>query len=462
MKIYYDYQIFLHQKFGGISKYYINLINHLDSRVEKSIIAPFYKNYYLNNQNKDAKKFVYIDIKTKNVNFISKNLNKAYTKFLYNYQTPDIFHFTYFNQKYYLKKKSSYVITMYDLIKEKFYNDKYKNEEVNKIKYFSCMDKIICISENTKKDLIDHYKLPPQLIEVIHLGVSFDKSYIKIDNKIPKKPYLLFVGERHKYKNFKNFILAYTKSNRLKKDFDILCFGGNSFTSEEINKIKYFSCMDKIICISENTKKDLIDHYKLSPQLIEVVHLGVSFDKSYIKIDNKIPKKPYLLFVGERYRYKNFILAYTKSNRLKKDFDILCFGGNSFTSEEINFFKEFRISQNIKQINGSDLELNYVYKKARCFIFPSLYEGFGLPLLEAMNMDCPVICSDTSCFSEVTNNAAAMFDPNNIENIIHEIEDVVYDEQKFSDLIIKGRNNIKNFSWQKCAEQTLKVYNSIL
>ena len=358
MKIYYDYQIFLHQKFGGISKYYINLINHLDSRVEKSIIAPFYKNYYLNNQNKDTKKFVYIDIKTKNVNFISKNLNKAYTKFLYNYQTPDIFHFTYFNQKYYLKKKSSYVITIYDLIKEKFYNDKFKNEE--------------------------------------------------------------------------------------------------------INKIKYFSCMDKIICISENTKKDLIDHYKLSPQLIEVVHLGVSFDKSYIKIDNKIPKKPYLLFVGERYRYKNFILAYTKSNRLKKDFDILCFGGNSFTSEEINFFKEFRISQNIKQINGSDLELNYVYKKARCFIFPSLYEGFGLPLLEAMNMDCPVICSDTSCFSEVTNNAAAMFDPNNIENIIHEIEDVVYDEQKFSDLIIKGRNNIKNFSWQKCAEQTLKVYNSIL
>ena len=268
---------------------------------------------------------------------------------------------SYFNQKYYLKKKSSYVITIYDLIKEKFYNDKFKNEEVNKIKYFGCMDKIICISENTKKDLIDHYKLSPELIEVVHLGVSFDKSYIEIDNKIPKKPYLLFVGERDRYKNFKNFILAYTKSNRLKKDFDILCFGGNSFTSEEIN-----------------------------------------------------------------------------------------------------FFKEFRITQNIKQIIGSDLELNYVYKKARCFIFPSLYEGFGLPLLEAMNMDCPVICSDTSCFSEVTNNAAAMFDPNNIENIKHEIENVVYDEQKFSGLIIKGRNNIKNFSWQKCADQTLKVYNSIL
>ena len=87
------------------------MINHLDSRVEKSIIAPFYKNYYLNNQNKDAKKFVYIDIKTKNVNFISKNLNKAYTKFLYNHQTPDIFHFTYFNQKYYLKKTAAKTMT---------------------------------------------------------------------------------------------------------------------------------------------------------------------------------------------------------------------------------------------------------------------------------------------------------------------------------------------------------------
>ena len=361
MKIYYDYQIFLHQRFGGISKYYINLINNLDSSVEKLIIAPFHKNYYLNNQNTSVKKFIYLDTKTKNVNFISKNLNKAYTKFLYNCQTPDIFHFTYFNQKYYLKKKSSYVMTVYDLIKEKFYNEKFKNEEVNKVKYFSGMDKIICISENTKKDLIDHYRLPSELIEVVHLGVSFDKSYIETDIKIPKKPYLLFVGERSRYKNFKNFILAYTKSSRLKKDFDILCFGANSFTSEEIN-----------------------------------------------------------------------------------------------------LFEECGISQNVKQINGSDLELNYVYKNARCFVFPSLYEGFGLPLLEAMNMDCPVICSDTSCFSEITNNAAAMFDPNDIENIAHQIESVVYDEQKFFDLIIKGRNNIKNFSWQKCAEQTLKVYNSIL
>ena len=361
MKIYYDYQIFLHQKFGGISKYYINLINNLDSSAEKLIIAPFHKNYYLDNQNENIKKLIFFDTKTRGVNTVSKNLNEAYTKFLYNYKTPDIFHFTYFNQKYYLNKKSPYVMTMYDLIKEKFRNKEFKNEKLNKIKYFSNMDKIICISENTKKDLMEYYNISEKLIEVIHLGVSFDKSYVKINNMLPKKPYILFVGDRSRYKNFKNFIKSYFKSDKLKEDFDILCFGGGPFKMEEIN-----------------------------------------------------------------------------------------------------FFKESRIGHKIKQTAGSDLELNYAYKNARCFVFPSFYEGFGLPLLESMNMDCPVICSDTSCFSEVTNNAAVMFDPNDIENMIYEIENVVYDDKKISDLIIRGRDNIKNFSWKKCADETLKIYNSII
>lgn len=361
MKIYYDYQIFLHQKFGGISKYYINLINNLDQEVQKLIVAPFHRNYYLKNQNENVKKFKYFDIKKKNITTISRFLNKNYTKLLYNYQTPDVFHFTYFNEKYYLKKKSSYVMTMYDLIKEKFYSDQFKYEKINKIKYFNCMDKIICISENTKKDLMDYYNLPKELIEVVHLGVSFNKDYIKIDSKLPNKPYLLFVGDRSRYKNFKNFIFAYIKSERLKKDFDVLCFGGDEFQMEEIN-----------------------------------------------------------------------------------------------------FFKESGINQKIKQITGGDLELNYVYKNARCFIFPSFYEGFGLPLLESMNMDCPVVCSNTSCFPEVANNAAMMFDPHNIENLIYEIESVAYDDQKISDLIIKGRKNINNFSWKKCADHTLKVYKSVI
>ena len=361
MKIYYDYQVFLLQKFGGVSKYFINLINNFDKETKRLIIAPFHKNYYLKQQRTNVKKFLYIDIKKKNVNFISSNFNQTYTKLLYNYKTPDIFHFTYFNNSYYLKKKSRQVITIYDLIKEKFYKEKFKNENENKIKYFKNMDKIICISENTKKDLIDYYKISPNLIKVIHLGVSFDKDYITIDHLLPDKPYLLFVGFRSRYKNFKNFINAYSKSKRLKNDFDVVCFGGDSFTSDEIN-----------------------------------------------------------------------------------------------------FFKDSGISKKIKKIDGNDLELNYVYKKARCFVFPSLYEGFGLPLLESMNMDCPVICSDSSCFSEVTNEAAKMFNPNDIENIIYQIENTVYDDLEINNLVKKGRENIKNFSWKKCADETLETYKTLL
>ena len=177
-----------------------------------------------------------------------------------------------------------------------------------------------------------------------------------------------------------------------------------------------------------------------------------------------MPNKPYILFVGDRSRYKNFknfIKAYVSSQKLKNDFNIVCFGGASFLTEEINFFKELNISQKIIKIDGNDLELNYVFKKARCFVFPSLYEGFGLPLLESMNMDCPVICSNTSCFPEVVNKAAAMFNPNDIENIRYEIESVVFDNERILNLIKKGKENIKNFSWNKCANETLKIYKSL-
>ena len=362
MKIYYDYQIFFHQKYGGISKYLINLVNNLDIEQEKLIIAPFHKNYYLKNQSKFTKKYFYLDIKTKNVNFIGNFFNKAYTKTIYKYSTPDIFHFSYFNQNYYLnKKKTNHIITIYDLIKEKFYNQKYKNENFNKIKYLKNVDKIICISENTKKDLINHYNLSPDLVHTIHLGVSYDKSYKEINDSVFEKPYILYVGDRDRYKNFKKLISAYSKSNNLKKDFNIICFGGNLFTKDEIN-----------------------------------------------------------------------------------------------------FFKDHGITEKIKRISGGDLELNYVYKQARCFVFPSLYEGFGLPLLEAMNMDCPVICSNTSSFPEVTNNSAAMFNPEDDDDIMHTIKSVVYDNDKVQDLIHRGRENIKNFNWRNCADKTMKVYKSVI
>ena len=83
----------------------------------------------------------------------------------------------------------------------------------------------------------------------------------------------------------------------------------------------------------------------------------------------------------------------------------------------------------IHYFEGDQLDLNYFYHKARIFIFPSLYEGFGIPLLEAMNMECPVICSDSSCFPEIVNDAAILFDPTDIESLEFKMEKLIYDDQ---------------------------------
>lgn len=361
MKIYYDYQIFLHQKYGGISKYFINLVKNINKKSKSLIIAPFHKNYYLNLQNQKTKKFFYFNFKTRNINFLSNQVNKFYTKLYYNTNPPDIFHFTYFNKKYYLNKKAKHVITIYDLIKEIYYKDEFKKEQIFKKEYFKNIDKIICISENTKKDLLNFYDLNPDLIKVVYLGVDQNKNFINMGKIKIDKPYILFVGNRERYKNFKSFIIAYSKSDKLKKDFDIICFGGQNFNNKDV-----------------------------------------------------------LLF------------------------------------------KDLNILENIKYVEGSDLELNFFYKNAKAFIFPSLYEGFGLPLLESMKMNCPVFCSNTSSFKEIANNSAIFFDPKNIEEIKFQIESNIYDNQRMNEIILNGKKNIQKFSWKKCANETLEVYQDLL
>jgi glycosyltransferase involved in cell wall biosynthesis len=91
-----------------------------------------------------------------------------------------------------------------------------------------------------------------------------------------------------------------------------------------------------------------------------------------------------------------------------------------------------------------------------------LYEGFGIPLLEAMNMECPVICSDTSCFSEIVNDAAILFDPTDIESLEFKMEKLIYDDQLLLNLKKKGNDNLNNYSWKKCADETEKLYKKII
>ena len=234
----------------------------------------------------------------------------------------------------------------------------------------------------------------------------------------------------------------------------------------EIKKIA-IDRADHIICISENTKKDLLKLYDISESKISVVLLGFdSFAKNKIN-QNKIidQKKPFLLYVGGRGGYKNFvgfIKALASSKHLMADFDLVFFGGGKFSIAERDLIacSGFAVDQ-VKQVSGGDRILSQYYSAAIAFVYPSMYEGFGMSPLEAMANDCPVICSNTSSMPEVIGNAGQYFSPSSSEDICQAIESLVYSESRIAELKALGRDRLKYFSWKKCAVDTLDVYRSI-
>ena len=116
----------------------------------------------------------------------------------------------------------------------------------------------------------------------------------------------------------------------------------------------------------------------------------------------------------------------------------------------------------VYQVSGSDAILAGLYQNAKAFVYPSLYEGFGIPLLEAMSFDCPVACSSVSSIPEVVGDAGAYYDPTNIDDMCKTIEQLVMDESLRKQLIMAGRERIKAFSWERCAAETLEVYRRVL
>lgn len=233
----------------------------------------------------------------------------------------------------------------------------------------------------------------------------------------------------------------------------------------KIKKKFFLNQMDHIICISENTKKDLIQYYDISENKISVTHLATSYEVDNRKVSNfDKTTKPYVLFVGYRKRYKNFInfiKAFSVSDKLKSDFDIICFGNQEFDRNEISIIDSLNLNKSIKLVSGDDEKLEQFYKNASLFVFPSLYEGFGIPLLEAMKNKCPISCSNTSSLKEIGSDAVDYFDPNSVDSISSSMENVLYSENYKNDLINKGLKNILKFSWKKCAINTLEIYNKI-
>ncbi|TRZ56746.1 MAG: glycosyltransferase family 1 protein [Rhodocyclaceae bacterium] len=241
----------------------------------------------------------------------------------------------------------------------------------------------------------------------------------------------------------------------------------SAFDPVSREKIRAVKRADHVICISAQTRRDLLELIDIDPAKTSVVHLGFSLTATNPPQPYQIAtRRPFLLYVGKRGGYKNFeglLKAYAASSLLRTEFDLVCFGGGGVTSVERHLMHRLNLpADRVRQVSGDDALLEAHYRAASAFVFPSLYEGFGLPPLEAMSFDCPVICSGVSSIPEVVGDAAAIFDPYDVEAMRGTIERLVGDGDLRRSLISRGRQRLQMFSWTRCADETLDVYGKVL
>jgi glycosyltransferase involved in cell wall biosynthesis len=209
----------------------------------------------------------------------------------------------------------------------------------------------------------------------------------------------------------------------------------------------------------------LIQLHGVAREKTSVIHLGFTLSKANAPVVPSV-SRPFLLYVGSRAGYKNFaglLQAYASSPDLLKHYLLVAFGGGALTATELDLARKLGIpAGQLVQIPGGDDVLAGLYRQAAAFIYPSLYEGFGIPPLEAMSFDCPVVCSNTSSIPEVVGDAALLFDPLSPERMAEAICATVGDEATRQRLIARGRKRVKQFSWAACAQQTMSVYERVL
>lgn len=229
------------------------------------------------------------------------------------------------------------------------------------------------------------------------------------------------------------------------------------------NKKKCIEKSDAIICVSEATKKSLLEFYKINEDKISVIYHGIS--EAYLKETEQSQRtsRPYFLFVGNRDFYKNFdflLKAFSKWDK-NKTYDILL-TGSPLKELEIELIKKLDLSLQIKYSGFVDeINLQKLYSGSEALIFPSLDEGFGLPILEAISCKTRVLASDIEVFREIGENMITYFNPTNEHSLIKALEKISLEEIKREDLE-KNANYVKNkFTWDTCVNKTVEIYKKL-
>ncbi len=242
-----------------------------------------------------------------------------------------------------------------------------------------------------------------------------------------------------------------------------------AITSTHYNRMKWIKKeVDAIIADSQSTKKDLVGIIKINPDKIHVIYPGL--DRNHFKIQpsreiSRVKRKyglsRYILTVGTREPRKNFsriVKAFKKLN-LGNDFQLAIVGKYGWGGQTPSTKHQ---TSNVKLLGYvPDDDLAPLYSGAECFVYPSLYEGFGLPVLEAMACGCPVITSDVSSLPEVAGKGALFVNPRNVDEIACALDKIITDKKLTNEIVEEGRKQAKKFSWQKTAEGVLKIIHGV-
>lgn len=360
VRVFLDHQIFIYQKFGGISRYFTELMR----QGAKSADVNYSLSVFLSeNQHLERKTRILIPL-FKGRQRIILWLNRKRSLSKLRDKTIKLFHPTYYDT-YFLKYwDKPFVITVYDMINE-LYPQFFSSDDpviTNKRVLIEKASKVIAISHQTKNDILKFCDVPESKITVVHLATS--------------------LGE---------------------------------------------------VEACKKTKSSL--HYK------------------------------YLLFVGNRAGYKNFNTFYQAALKIIKIYNInlVCAGGGAFSHEELEEFHTDGVGKRVFYFSiDNNRVLKALFEDAHCFVFPSLYEGFGIPALEALISGCPVALSNQGSFPEVAGEVGYYFDPESVDSIVEAIKKVPVFEEERNVLKKKWIEQAQKFSWEKTFSKTQTIYEQVV
>ncbi len=369
MKVLYDHQTFTGTQYGGISRYFYELMNAFAGRqdIEFELSLKFSNSEYLRDVNFSHPVRYQQFANNLRVNQLFSRLNRFYSSTKLSMGNFDIFHPTYYHS-YFLDKvgKKPMVLTFHDVLSEK-YGKVFPvlGEGLSGLKQqlIKRADIIISVSEATKRGIVEYFDVDEAKIKVVPLGNYLDKPAISGQKNLDlPEQYVLFVGKRDYYKNFPTFLEAMTPVFLKDKDLRLVCGGGGKFSEEE---------------------KRLI---------------------SSAGIQNQVLYHPI--------------------------FD--------------------------------DTTLVQLYERAQVFVFPSLMEGFGLPVLEAMSCGCPVAVTAGTSFNEIAQEAGVYFEAESKDSIKDAVEKVIYNQTLQNQMRERGYERVPLFKAETTAQKTLEVYKELV